>query len=47
MKIEFNRSKGFAIYFIPTIILVNWTIERELKFSFLIWHITISWRKRK
>lgn len=46
MEIEFYKSKGFAIYILPTVVYLDWKKEKQIKFSFLLWHLSIGWQTR-
>lgn len=43
MEIKFNSSKGFAIYFSPSISYVDYGKEKQIRCSFLIWHLMFNW----
>ena len=45
MNVEFYKSR-FAIYFLPTITLLDYRSEKQVRFSFIWWHLVIEWRTR-
>lgn len=42
MNIEFYKST-YAIYFLPTVVYTDYKWKREIKISFLVWHLFIEW----
>ena len=47
MDLVFFKSKGFATYILPAICLLDYTVQKQVKLSFLWWHLTITWRTPK
>ena len=47
MDIDFHKSKGFAIYILPTITFLDYTTTKQIKFSFWYWHMQIVWKPKK
>lgn len=47
MDIDFHKSKGFAIYILPTITFLDYTTFKQIKFSFWYWHMQIVWKPKK
>ena len=46
MEIEFYKSKGYNLFFLPTIAFHDYWKDRFVIASFLWWHFRIGWRKR-
>jgi hypothetical protein len=47
MTIKTRNSKGFALYLLPSICLIDYGVAKEIKLSFLCWHLTIEWLEKK
>ncbi len=43
MNIDFYKSTKYAIYFLPTVAYIDYKWERQIKISFLVWHLSIEW----
>ena len=46
MEIEFYKTRGYNIHFLPTIAFHDYWKDRFVIASFLWWHFRIGWRTR-